>query len=91
MVGHLAEDQIGLVVRGAANHHVGILRASLAQHRRLDAVAHHAAQIKALAQLAQSGGVGVDHGDVVLLQRQAFGDAFTDTARAENNDVHGAK
>ena len=89
VVGHLTEHQVGLVRRGAANHHVGILRARIAQHGGLDAIAHDPTQVQALLQHPQALGILIDHRDVVLLGDQAFGDALAHAAGAQNDDVHG--
>jgi hypothetical protein len=51
---HLAGDQVGLVQRRAGDEQVGILDAGVLQHRGLDAVADHAAQVEPLLQLAQA-------------------------------------
>jgi hypothetical protein len=90
IVGDLANHQVGLVGRRAGDHHVGIFGPGFAQHRRLNAVAHHATQVQALFKQPQSCRVLVDDGDVVLLGNQAFSDAFAHTASAQDDDVHGA-
>ena len=91
VVGDLADHQIRLVGRRAGNDHVGVFGPSLAQHRRLDAIANHAAQVQTLFQQPQASRVLVDDGDVVLLGHQAFSDAFAHAASAEDDDVHNLK
>ena len=71
--------------------HVGVLGTGFAQHRGLNAIAHHTAQIQALFEQPEACWVLVDDGDVVLLGNQAFSDAFAHTAGAQNDDVHGAR
>jgi hypothetical protein len=88
-VRHLAGHQVGFVHGGAGDEHVGVLGAGLAHHRRLDAVADDTAQLQPVLQRVDAVGVGVDHGDVVLLQRQAFGHAFAHAAGAKDDDAHG--
>jgi hypothetical protein len=88
VVRDLAGHQVGFVQRSAGDEHVGVLGARAAQHRRLNAVAGHAAQVEPVFQLAQAVGVGVDHGDVVLLGHQAFGHAFAHAAGAQDDDSH---
>jgi len=88
VVRHLAHHQVGLVGRGTGDQHVGVLGAGLAQHRGLDAIAHHAAQVQPFFQRAQARRVLVDDGDVVLLRHQALGHAFADAPGAQNDDVH---
>ena len=90
IVGNLANHEVGLVGRGAGNHHVGIFGPGFAQHRGLNAVAHHATQVQSLFQKTQTGGILVDDGDVVLLRDQTFSDTFAYTASAQDDDVHGA-
>jgi len=66
-VRHLAHHQVGVVVGGAGDQHVRVLGTGIAQHRRLNAIAHHAPQIQAVFEQAQALRIGVDDGDVVLL------------------------
>jgi hypothetical protein len=87
----LAGDQVGLVERRAGDEEVGVGDAGVAQHRGLQAVAHHAAQVEPVLQRGQPRGVGVDHGDVVALGDEALGDALADAAGAEDDDVHGVQ
>ena len=87
---YLAGHQVGLVQRRAGDQHVGVFGTGIAQHRRLDAVAHHTTQVHAVLQRGQALRVGVDDGDVVLLRHQALGDALAHTAGAEDQDLHGA-
>jgi len=91
VVGTLNRSWAIFVGRGAGDQHVGVLGTRLLQHRRLDAVAHHAAQVQALFEQAQARRVLVNDGDVVLLGDQAFSDAFAHAARAQDDDVHKPK
>ena len=56
VVRDLAGHEVGLVQRRAGDQHVGVLGAGLAQHRGLDAVADHAAQVEPVLQRAQARG-----------------------------------
>ena len=85
---HLAGHQIGFVLRGAGDQHVGVGRAGLGQHLGADAVADHATQVKARFQITQAHAVGIDHGDIVFFADQAFSDAFADATSAQNQDFH---
>ncbi|MPM31639.1 hypothetical protein SDC9_78195 [bioreactor metagenome] len=86
---HLAAHQIGLVLRRAGNQQIGVVGAGLGQHLRVDAIAHHAAQVVARLQLAQALRVLVDHRDVVAFRFQAVGHAGPHPARAQDDDLHG--
>jgi hypothetical protein len=86
-VGHLAADQVGLVLRGAGDQHVRIARTGFGQHVRLDAAAHHTAQFDAFFEFAQAHRVGVDDGDVVALGDERAGHTLADPACAEDDDL----
>ena len=90
-LGHLAGHQVGLVQRRAGDQQVGVLDAGFLEHAGLHAVAGHGAQVQPLLQLGQTGDVGVDDGDVVLLGHQALGHALAHAARAQDQDLHGAR
>jgi hypothetical protein len=91
IVRNLADHQIGLVGSCAGNEHVGIAGARFLQDRRLYAVAHHSPKIKPLLKQPQAGRILVDDSDVVVLGAQALGDTLADSARAQDDDVHGIK
>jgi hypothetical protein len=88
VVRDLAGHQVGGIVGRAGDEQVGVLGAGLGLHRRLRAVAHHAAHLDVVLQDAQPRPVGVDHRDVVLLRRQCLGHALANAARAQNDDLH---
>ncbi|MNL86148.1 hypothetical protein D3C87_2147400 [compost metagenome] len=48
----------------------------------------HRANVEAVAEVAQTVAVGVDHRDVVGLARKVFGERTAHLARAENDDLH---
>ena len=85
---YLARHQIGLVVRGTRDQHVGVCTARFGQHIRADTVAHDPAQVKARFQITQASAIGIDYRDVVFFAEQTFGNTFTDTACAQNKDFH---
>ena len=87
-VRNLAAHQIGLILRGTGNQQIGVGSPCLRQHLHIDAVAHHAAQVKALLQLRQALRIGVDDRDVIALRDQALRHAVAHTARTQNNDLH---
>jgi len=88
VVCHLAGHQVGGVQVGAGDEQVAVVGAGVAQHRGLNAVAGHAAQLQPLLQPAQALGVGVDDGDVVGLRGQRLGHALPHAAGAKNQDLH---
>ncbi len=83
-----ARHQVGFVALRDRDQHVGVLGAGLLQDRGVRGMAAHGAQIEAVLQQRQPGGVEVDDGDVVVFRDQAFGQVGTDLAGAEDDDFH---
>jgi hypothetical protein len=86
---HLAGDEIGLIALGHGNQQVGVVQTGIGQYRRMRCVADDRLQVKAILQMRQPLMVAIDHRDIVVFRDEAFGDAGTDLASAENDDTHG--
>ncbi|CFO08571.1 Uncharacterised protein [Bordetella pertussis] len=84
----LARHQVGRVGSRAGDEQVGVVGAGRLQHRYLDAVALHHAQVEAILQVAQLADVGIDDRDVVLLGHQVFGHAGANAPRPHDEDLH---
>jgi hypothetical protein len=89
-LGHLASDDIDLVVEGHGDDHVRLLGAGLRQNVGMRPVPDIAPHIQRLRDRVNQRGGRVDDGDVVVFLGQALGDAVADLPRSANDDFHGA-
>ena len=87
-MGHLAGDHVDLVVEGHGDDHVGLLGAGLGEHVGMGAVADEAAHVEGVADRLNELRRGIDHRNIVVLDRQPFGDAVADLAGSADHDPH---
>ena len=85
----LACHQIGLVEWRAGDQHIGVGQTGVTQHRGLNAVTHHAAQVQPVLQRRQPRRVTVHHRDVVAFGGQALGHTLADPTGAQDDNFHG--
>ena len=86
-VADLAGHHVDLVTAGHRDQHIGVFGAGTAQYFGMGSPAGHGLNVQAVAQLAQPGRVGVDHGDVERLAGQVLGERPAHLAAAQYQDL----
>ena len=86
--GDLARDHVDLVARGQGDDHVGAVAAGGFEHGGVRGVPGDRPDVEAVLEVRQQGGVGVDHGHVVGLAGEVFGQRGPDLTRSQDDDFH---
>ncbi len=85
--GHAAGHDVGLVVAGNGDQHVGLLDAGFPEQGGRGAMTEEGFDVQVLVRRVDALRLAVDGNDVVAFPRQDLGQVRTDLAEANENDV----